>query len=128
MSSDPMHKTVCDRCYSGTWYETERPCRLSWPKRCKCCRQLTGEHTPCGGTLRIIDRSDLAPQFASYLHSGQRIRVRFSHGEERTGTVGKTMGWKPAYLLMARSDSMGSSDLLGAGDQIVGVKYGRTYR
>lgn len=110
---DPMHKTQCDTCYRGTWYETVgQECRYG----------------PCPGHLRLIDRSNLDPRFAVWYENGQRIRVRFSYGEERTGTVAKTCGWKPYYLLMARSNSYGSSDLLGARDTIVAVKVGRNYR
>lgn len=99
---------------------------MSVTARCECCGQATGQK-PCTGTLKLIDRSDLAPQFAGYYESGDRIRVRFSYGEERTGTVGKTMGWRPAYLLMARSDSTGSSDVLGADDAVIAVKRGGKY-
>ncbi len=112
---DPMHKTQCDTCYRGTWYETVG----------QECRNGYG---PCGGHLKTIDRSNLAPRFASYYESGVRIRVRFSYGEERTGTVAKTTGWKPSYMLMARSNSWGSSDLLDSHDAITAVKIGRTYR
>lgn len=76
-----------------------------------------------------LDTSDLdaADQFRPYLHSSTRLRVRrvYPGGEvyERTGTVGKTTGWKPAYLLMHRSSDHGSSDLLGPDDKIVAVKY-----
>lgn len=128
MTRDPMHKSVCDRCYRGTWYEVEgQPCRFSVPNRCECCGQGLGTERPCGGKLRLIDRSDLAPQFAGYYESGERIRVRFSYGEERTGTVGKTTGWRPAYLLIPRSDSTGSSDVLGAEDTVIAVKRGGKY-
>lgn len=131
MSRDPMHKTVCDRCGRGTWYETEgQACRMGATIFCPTCHQSTGEG-PCPGHLRLIDRSELAPQFAAAYASGERIRVRFSWDEDgtktKTGTVGKTTGWKPAYLLMARSDSIGSSDLLGPGDRIIAVKRGAKY-
>lgn len=123
---DPEYKAVCDRCGRQTWYETEQPCHMSRPTYCPCCQQQTGEG-PCGGTLRVIDRSQLAPAFAGYHRTGQRIRVRFDNGEEKTGTVGKTTGWRPVYLLMARSDSIGSSDLLSAKDTVVAVKRGGKY-
>ena len=65
-------------------------------------------------------------QFAPYLHSGQRIKVQ-GPWETRTGTVGITTGWRPAFLLMHRSNAMGSSDVLSIQDKIVGVQVGRTY-
>jgi len=72
------------------------------------------------------DPSGLAPQFAPYLHSDTRIKVRGPWGT-RTGTVGITTGWRPAFLLMARTSAHGSSDLLGPEDQIIAVKRGRVY-
>ena len=121
MTRDPMHTSVCDRCYRGTWYTGGEMCRMSRPTRCKCCGQTTGEE-PCGGTLRAIDRSALAPAFARYHESGERIRVRFADGREATGTIGKSTGWRPVYLLMPRVDSIASSDTLGAGDRVVAVR------
>ncbi len=123
---DPMHKTVCNRCWRGTWYETEQACRMSRMDRCKCCGQTTKE-IPCGGTLKAIDRSELAPAFAGYYESGDRIRVMVD-GEIKTGTVGKTGGWKPSYMLMARIDSNGSSDLLDHNDRVLAVKRGNRYQ
>ena len=94
---------------------------MSRSTRCKCCGQTTGEE-PCGGTLRAIDRSALAPAFARYHESGERIRVRFADGRVATGTVGKSTGWRPIYLLMARVDSTGSSDVLTAADRPIAVR------
>lgn len=132
MTRDPMHKTVCDRCGRGTWYETEGPCRYeAAPQHCPTCGQTkpypeTGWGA-CPGTLRLIDRSALAPAFAGYYESGERIRVQHGDEEPRTGTVGKTTGWRPSYMLMANVRSMGSSDLLGPEDRVIAVKRGRTY-
>lgn len=56
--------------------------------------------------------------------------MRTTYGDEvveRTGTVGITTGWHPAFLLMSRSSAMGSSDVLSARDVIVAVKRGRSY-
>ena len=69
---------------------------------------------------------DAAPQFAPYLGTGQRIRVTrtYEGGEEftRTGAVGRTTGWRPAFLLMHRSTDSGTSDVLHADDTIVAVQ------
>jgi hypothetical protein len=77
-----------------------------------------------------FDASNLAPQFKAHYHGG-RIKVRTIYGDEevweRTGTVGVTTGWKPAFLLMHRSSDHGSSDVLGVGDVIVAVQQGRKY-
>jgi hypothetical protein len=74
-----------------------------------------------------FDPSDLAPQFVRYYNSGERVRVQDKYGETRTGTIGVTTGWKPAFLLMATSRSLGSTELLSTDDQVVAVKHGRTY-
>ncbi len=75
-----------------------------------------------------FDASDLerAAHFAPYLRTGLRLKVR--KGDfERTGTVGKTTGWRPAFLLMHRSSDRGSWDVLGPDDEIVATWNGRQY-
>lgn len=75
-----------------------------------------------------FDDSSLAPQFKRFLRTGQRIKVRTRYGETKFGTVGVTTGWKPSFLLMHNSRSIGSSTLLHADDEILGVKIGNEYR
>lgn len=73
-----------------------------------------------------FDDSSLVAKFRPFYHSGQRIRV--ANGDYvRTGTVGATSGWKPAFLLMHRSTDHGSSDVLGERDVITHVQRGRAY-
>lgn len=74
----------------------------------------------------ITDRSGLNPAFDQYYHAG-RVRVRFSDGVELTGTIGRTTGWRPCYLLMRRSSDFGSSWTIGPNDRIVAVQRGREY-
>lgn len=66
-------------------------------------------------------------KFASFLHSGIRIRVRTTYPsgdvEERTGTVGITSGWRPAFLLMHRSSDHGSWDTIDERDEITAVRW-----
>jgi len=76
-----------------------------------------------------FDPSALASQFDRYYRTDQRIRVTTTYGTgpdaetyTRTGTVGMTSGWRPAYLLMRRSSDHGSSDVLGARDVVVAVQ------
>jgi len=81
---------------------------------------------------RFIPPTSAARLFARFLHSDVRIKVRrtYPNGEvhERTGTVGITTGWAPAFLLMHRSNHLGSSDVLNEHDEIVAVRWnGRTY-
>lgn len=75
-----------------------------------------------------FDPSELVPRFAAFLGTGQRIRVANTRYDYvRTGTVGATGGWRPAFLLMHRSSDVGSSDILGPDDVITHVQYGRRY-
>jgi hypothetical protein len=56
-----------------------------------------------------FDSSELSKQFIPYYETGQRIEVEFPYSEEiKRGTVGVTTGWKPCFLLMLRSNSLGS--------------------
>lgn len=71
--------------------------------------------------------ADLAEKFWPYYASGARIKVTSPGGFTRTGTVGVTTGWRPAFLLMHRSDAMSSWDVLSASDEVVAVKRGRRY-
>ena len=75
--------------------------------------------------------ADLAQQFVPFLNSGERVKVTTTYGDgeefTRTGTIGVTGGWRPVFLLMHRSNSVGSWDTLKATDKIVAVKRGRGY-
>lgn len=74
-----------------------------------------------------FDASDLDPRFIPYFHSDVRIKVE-TCGKILTGTIGVTTGWRPAFLLMLRSSSHGSSWLLSRpSDRILAVKHGRKY-
>lgn len=70
-----------------------------------------------------FDASSLATQFIPYFATDERITVTrvYTNGESytRRGHVGITTGWRPAFLLMPRSTSTGSSDVLGPDDRIV---------
>lgn len=73
---------------------------------------------------------DAASQFKRW-HHGTRVRVetRYPSGETfvRTGTVSMTTGWRPAFLLMHRSNAHGSWDVLSERDHVVAVWDGRRY-
>lgn len=72
-----------------------------------------------------FDDSDLAPQFIQYYESGARIEVEFVSSttgkpyETKRGRVGVTTGWKPVFLLMLTTRSMGSPYTLGKNDRVV---------
>lgn len=72
-------------------------------------------------------------RFGPYLgDTDVRITVSrtYDNGEvyQRTGYIGITTGWKPAFLLMSRVGSIGSSDLLDAKDTIVSIRPRRVRR
>lgn len=73
-----------------------------------------------------FDASDLAPQFIEHFESGDRIEVAFAGVdgevyETKRGRVGITTGWKPVFLLMLTTRSIGSSYTLGMKDRVVRV-------
>lgn len=65
--------------------------------------------------------SDLAPQFIPYYESGQRIEVKQPYKDEPNlrGYVGIATGWKPVFILLSKSNSHGSSEILSAKYKIV---------
>lgn len=72
-----------------------------------------------------FDPSDLVPSFAPYYGTGERVAVRFDWGdgsEVLTGTIGKTTGWKPSFLLMRRSSDHGSPWVIGHKERIIAEK------
>jgi len=62
----------------------------------------------------------LSTQFIPFYERQARIKVRFSCGTVKTGTVGVTTGWVPCFILMLRKDSIGSSWCLDDRDTILG--------
>lgn len=67
-----------------------------------------------------FDPSNLAPQFAPYLHSWNRVAVDMGD-KVRKGYVGVTTGPKPVFLLMYRLTSIGSSNLLNSEHKLLKV-------
>lgn len=74
-----------------------------------------------------FDPSELASAFVPYFESQERVRVRLKYGEEMTGTIGVTTGWRPAFLLMRSSRALGSSVVLSSEASVIAVKRGRKY-
>lgn len=70
-----------------------------------------------------FDDSDLDRRFVGAFNTGARIKVT-CYGETLTGTVGVTTGWRPAFLLMRTARSRGSSVILNASAEIIGIKHG----
>lgn len=66
------------------------------------------------------------PEIRHAYETGARVRVEGPMGT-RTGTIGCTTGWRPAFLLMHRSSDIGSWDVLGPDDKVTAVKRGSTY-
>lgn len=73
-----------------------------------------------------FDGRDLDGRFVRFFESGERIKIR-SFGETFTGTVGVTTGWRPVFILLRTSRSMGSSITLGPNEELLAVKRGRKY-
>lgn len=65
--------------------------------------------------------ADLAEQFVPHFESGDRIEVLFSYGDIVRGTVGVTTGWRPAFILLLRRNSMGSSHVLKKEDKVLRI-------
>jgi hypothetical protein len=138
MRSDPNYTSVCAICYQGTWYAPtaievspctrDRAAFVTDPSRWEYGNRAHLHGAPEGThNLRVIDRSALAPAFTRWYLAGDRVRVRFADGEEMTGIIGRSTGWRPVYLLMCRADSIGSPHVLGRGDRVIAVKRGREY-
>lgn len=61
---------------------------------------------------RPMDRSALDNRFDGPYMSGERIEVTYEWDETKRGYVGRTTGWKPVYILLSNTRSLGSSDIL----------------
>lgn len=121
------YQTICDKCGKHTWYEQEQQCHCEYPKvkTCKSCGHSKTiepiKMVRCKGTLKKIDNTDLNPSFTPYYKTQERIEVKFSYGEVKRGRIGKTTGWKPSYLLMLTTRSIGIPYLIGKDDKIIEV-------
>lgn len=107
------------------WHKKPEPCLREYSEKCKCCGQVKpdGKMIRCKGRNVMIDNSQLAPQFSIYYRTQQRIEVEFCDENGKTydvkrGTIGKTTGWKPVYILMLRRDSISSPYTLGKADKV----------
>lgn len=68
-----------------------------------------------------FDSSDLDPRFARYYFSKERIKIK-DGSEVLTGTVAKTTGWKPSFILLRTSRSISSHILLNKYCELIGVQ------
>lgn len=112
------YKTQCDKCGHRTWYETEQPCTMSYPKKCHCDAGHVhtypdGRQEKCGGTLRVIDYSGIR----THLIIGERYTFRDKAGTVKRYTLGRTTGHRPALLLLHNARSISSGNIVRA-DQI----------
>jgi acetaldehyde dehydrogenase (acetylating) len=58
----------------------------------------------------------------------RRVKVvNTDSGHVRTGRVSRTTGWRPALLLIHRSNAHGSWDVLGPHDIVAAEQHGRRY-
>ena len=67
------------------------------------------------------DKADFSgiPEAFKRFFNGDRISVRFPWGEVVRGRVSGSTGWKPCLLLMRRSNSRGSSDVINDTCEVV---------
>lgn len=56
--------------------------------------------------------ANLSNQYVLAYENNLRIQVRFENGIVKRGRVGVTTGWKPSFILLLRSDSIGSCWML----------------
>jgi len=67
-----------------------------------------------------FDDSDLNKDFILYFENQKRIEVDFGYDIKR-GRIGITTGWKPCFLLMLTTRSLGSSHTINKEDKIVKI-------
>ena len=118
------YTSICNLCYQKGWHKKPEKCVRKYSNTCNECHQDTEGMTQCKGTNVMRDYSDIATQFASYYNKDIRIKVAFCDKkgkvyETKTGTVSMTTGWKPAFILVLRKNSRGSSHILSANDKII---------
>ena len=111
--NDNEYKTVCDNCQIKTWYETERPCQNTIFRGCPTCgsHEIISKEEKCEGMLKVIDNSELDERFTPFYKSGERVEVVYKSGEKERFYLGKSTGWKPIYLTIKKSNSMGGEGL-----------------
>lgn len=73
-----------------------------------------------------FDKSCLNPDFIKYYESQERIKVDFGY-EQLTGTIGVTTGWCPVFLLMRKSNSIGSCYTINNNDKVIAVRKNNKY-
>lgn len=107
------YKTVCDKCYQGTWYETEQPCQRTISKGCPTCgsHEFVSKQVKCTGTLRVISNENLDERLTPFYKSGERVEITYKNGEKKRCYIGKSTGWKPCYLEISRRDSSGGGSV-----------------
>ena len=69
-----------------------------------------------------FDTSDLNPDFIPYYENQKRIEVDFGY-ETKKGRIGVTTGWRPCFLLMLTTRSLGSVHLIDRDSAVVRGKF-----
>lgn len=59
----------------------------------------------------IKDTSELDPRFTDYYRTGQRVEVTYDDGTTERFYVGKSTGWRPVYLKIHNTRSLGGSPI-----------------
>ena len=118
MRTQTEYKTICNKCMQGTWYETEQPCHREVFNGCNECKshENISRKQKCTGTLKIIDNSSLNIRATRFYDSGERVRISYKDGTITRCYIGKSIGWKPIYLEILKSNSNGGGWLFLPGD------------
>jgi len=96
--------------YKDKWESDEKYLNWCYEWIDLCIQKLKGN-----GAIYLMG----ATQFIPYFENQRRIEVVFVSGTVKRGRVGITTGWRPAFLLMLRSTSIGSQYILRDSDRIV---------
>lgn len=79
-----------------------------------------------GSKFDASEIDSVHPLFHYYFGKSSRVIVErvYEDGEtyRRVGRISGTGGWKPALILMARADSIGSGDVISSEDRIIAVR------
>lgn len=81
------------------------------------------------GEPHTVDLSHLDPAMRRYYQTGERVEVVYNDGEIERFYVGKSTGWRPSYLKIKTTRSLGG-DLWGKYEQerVVSIRGTGKYR
>ena len=66
-----------------------------------------------------FNTANLNRNFVYWFDNQTRVKVLTSYGEVITGRIGVTTGCKPSFMVMSKSNSIDSSDLITLDDKVI---------